>query len=104
MSELLDRAGPSGLHVEPRQLPEDPHQESNGAKAAAFAAALTELSLAAQNGDLDPLAVLTEGAVDLVPGTEFSALVIPAGPGRLEARATRRGRTPRGGGAREPAG
>ena len=54
----------------------------------AFAAALTELAVAVQTGQLDPLAILAEGALDLIPGTELAALVVPAGPGRLAARAS----------------
>jgi transcriptional regulator with GAF, ATPase, and Fis domain len=74
MSELL-RAEPA-----PGDRPD------GGADHAAFVAALTELALAVHTDD-DPLTVITQGAVDLIPGTEFSALVVPAGPGRLEARA-----------------
>jgi GAF domain-containing protein len=88
MSELLDHAEATDLRAEPGRAPGEAHRADCSAEAAAFAAALTELSLTVQAGDFDPLTVITEGAVDLVPGTEFSALVVPAGPGRLEARAT----------------
>jgi len=87
MSELLERAdtalpaadpGPAG-----NQAP-----VAGDAAAHAFAAALTELALSVSGGTIDPLTVITEGAVHLIPGTEFAAVVLPAGPGRLETRAT----------------
>jgi transcriptional regulator with GAF, ATPase, and Fis domain len=87
MSELLDRPQPARRKrkLQPTTA-ESPRPGSSGN--AAFAAALTELALSVQAGDCDPVTVITQGAVDLIPGTEFSALVIPAGPGQLEARAT----------------
>lgn len=93
MSELLEQTQP-GPPPQERQrtsgrsrLPDD--------DAHAFAAALADLALSVHSdGDVDPLTVITEGAVDLIPGTEFSALVVPAGPGRLESRATAGALTP----------
>lgn len=87
MSELLDRAHSTGTHPERRNAGAPRNPSSGGSGNAAFAAALTELSLTVHTGDCDPLTVITRGAVDLIPGTEFSALVVPAGPRRLEARA-----------------
>jgi transcriptional regulator with GAF, ATPase, and Fis domain len=87
MSELLDQAHSAEPPPERRNSSEPPSESSGDPSNAAFAAALTELSLAVHTGDCDPLAVITQGAVDLIPGTEFSALVVPAGPQRLEARA-----------------
>ncbi|HEX8305572.1 MAG TPA: GAF and ANTAR domain-containing protein [Jatrophihabitans sp.] len=87
MSELLDRAQP----VDPKRKPQPATAESTqpGSSAnAAFAAALTELALTVHAGDCDPVTVITQCAVDLIPGTEYSALVIPAGPNQVEPRAT----------------
>ena len=91
MSELLDRAQPVHRDQGHRHAPAD---RGTGPGNAAFAAALTELALTVHADDADPLMVITQGAVDLIPGTEFSALVVPAGPGRLEARATSGDLTP----------
>ncbi len=82
MSELLQQAETAY----PESEVGDRSRQAAG-DAAAFAAALTELALTVHAGEADPLTVITRGAVDLVPGTEFSALVVPAGPGRVEARA-----------------
>jgi transcriptional regulator with GAF, ATPase, and Fis domain len=87
MSELLDRAQPAHPYREHRHTTAHQHRLGSSAGHAAFAAALTELALTVHTGD-DPLTVITQGAVDLIPGTEFSALVVPVGPGRLEPRAT----------------
>lgn len=87
MSELLERADAgSPAAISPpagHQAPPSGDLDAN-----AFAAALTDLALTVSAGAVDPLTVITEGAVDLIPGTEFSAVVLPAGPGRLETRAT----------------
>ncbi|HEX8092419.1 GAF and ANTAR domain-containing protein [Jatrophihabitans sp.] len=88
MSELLDRAQAAHPQREHRRATEDPNRPAGTAGSSAFAAALTELALTVHAGDSDPLTVITQGAVDLIPGTEFSALVVPTGPRRLEARAT----------------
>jgi GAF domain-containing protein len=86
MSELLER--PSAASPAADSRPESDHRPASNGAANAFAAALTALSLTVSAGDADPLTVITAGAVDLIPGTEFSAVVLPAGPGRLETRAT----------------
>jgi transcriptional regulator with GAF, ATPase, and Fis domain len=84
MSELLDRKQPAPRHRDHRHTTAPPNRPGN----AAFAEALTELTLTVHSCDSsDPLTVITQGAVELIPGTEFSALVVPVGPGRLEARA-----------------
>jgi transcriptional regulator with GAF, ATPase, and Fis domain len=88
MSELLDQAQAAHPHREHRRTTGHPRRPSSGTDASAFAAALTELALTVHAGDDVPLTVITEGAAELIPGTEFSALVVPAGPGRVEARAT----------------
>lgn len=80
MSELLEPMLVSQSH----QQPPPAVRQSADAK---FAAALADLALTVSVGGADPLTVITEGAVDLIPGTEFAAVVAPAGPGRLEARA-----------------
>jgi transcriptional regulator with GAF, ATPase, and Fis domain len=95
MSELLDRAQPAHPQQEHQPATAESTRPGSSSGNAAFAAALTELALTVHAGDCDPLTVITQGAVDLIPGTEFSALVIPAGPGRLEARATAGEQTPR---------
>jgi transcriptional regulator with GAF, ATPase, and Fis domain len=82
MSELRNRAQPAQPHPHASASQDGPDSSHT-----AFVAALTELALTVHTGD-DPLTIITQGAVDLIPGTEFSALVIPVGPGRLEARAT----------------
>jgi transcriptional regulator with GAF, ATPase, and Fis domain len=93
MSELLDRAQPVHPHREHREHREHrhttahPNRPGSSLGNTAFAAALTELALTVHTGE-DPLTVITQGAVELIPGTEFSALVVPVGPGRLEPRAT----------------
>jgi transcriptional regulator with GAF, ATPase, and Fis domain len=94
MSELLDRAQPAHPRREPQHATAGPDVPGSASGNTAFAAALTELALTVHAGECDPLTVITHGAVDLIPGTEFSALVIPAGPGRLEARATSGEQTP----------
>lgn len=86
MSELLERAETAAPTAGSRPDADGPAAPSGDSSA--FAAALTQLSLTLSAGDTDPLAVITAGAVDLIPGTEFSAVVLPAGPGRLETRAT----------------
>jgi transcriptional regulator with GAF, ATPase, and Fis domain len=86
MSELLQRADAAVPSAESRS--DSGHPAAQPGDPNAFAAALTELSLTVSAGDADPLTVITAGAVDLIPGTEFSAVVLPAGPGRLETRAT----------------
>jgi transcriptional regulator with GAF, ATPase, and Fis domain len=88
MSELLERAEADHSDAESRRAPGHPHRPGSATDADAFAAALTELALTVHAEDTDTLAVITEGAVDLIPGTEFSAVVLPAGPGQLETRAT----------------
>lgn len=88
MSELLDRGQPGRPHRDDQRVTGRPLRPGTRAAHNAFAAALTELALSVHAGEADPLTVITQGAVDLIPGTEFSALVIPAGPGQLEARAT----------------
>ncbi|HEX8078680.1 MAG TPA: GAF and ANTAR domain-containing protein [Jatrophihabitans sp.] len=83
MSELLEQTPPADKGQQRRRAGGRPGGDAN-----AFATALAELALNVHSGAADPLTMITECAVDLIPGTEFSALVIPAGPGRLEARAT----------------
>jgi transcriptional regulator with GAF, ATPase, and Fis domain len=95
MSELLDRAQPVSSQPKRRRAPAETTRSPGSSGNAAFAAALTELALTVHAGDCDPITVITQGAVDLIPGTEFSALVIPAGPGQLEPRATAGEQTPR---------
>jgi transcriptional regulator with GAF, ATPase, and Fis domain len=85
MSELLERAAAAVPSADSRPAPD--HQAPRAGDPNAFAAALTQLSLTVAAGETDPLTVITAGAVDLIPGTEFSAVVLPAGPGRLETRA-----------------
>jgi transcriptional regulator with GAF, ATPase, and Fis domain len=93
MSELLDRPQPAHPHREHREHREHrhttahPNRPSSSSGNAAFAAALTELAFTVHLCDSNPLTVITQGAVDLIPGTEFSALVVPVAPGQLEARA-----------------
>jgi GAF domain-containing protein len=89
MSQMPDPAGAGQPHT--RRMPGSATQADGGNTA--FAAALTELAVAVQTGQLDPLAILAEGALDLIPGTELSALVVPDGPGRLAARAVSGERT-----------
>ncbi|HST47962.1 GAF and ANTAR domain-containing protein [Jatrophihabitans sp.] len=89
MSELLDPAEAADPQGEPWRVPGSATlPDSGGESTTVFAAALTELAMAVQAGKLDPLVVLAEGATDVIPGTEFSILVTPAGPGRLAAQAT----------------
>jgi transcriptional regulator with GAF, ATPase, and Fis domain len=88
MSELLDHPHLGPPQHEQRQAGEASPEGASGDGPGVFAAALAELALSVHAGDSDTLAVITEGAVDLIPGTEFSALVIPGGPGKLETRAT----------------
>jgi hypothetical protein len=83
MSELLEQTQPYPENQDTTAPAREPSSD-----AGAFAAALAELALTVSTGEADPLTVITEGAVGLIPGAEFSALVVPAGPGRLEARAT----------------
>ena len=83
MSELLEHASPRP-NQENRLTVADQHRTGGSAE---FAAALADLALTVHVGATDPLTVITEGAVGLIPGTEFAAVVVPAGPGRLEARA-----------------
>ncbi len=80
MSELIKQ-----LEATPSSL-EDPADARLGSRrdAAQFAAALTELALNVQSG-ADPLTVITEGAIDIIPGAELAALVILVGPRKLEA-------------------
>lgn len=55
-----------------------------------FAGALVDLALTLQNGSgdgFDALAEITTGAVGVIPGAEFAAVVVPVEPGRLAARA-----------------
>jgi transcriptional regulator with GAF, ATPase, and Fis domain len=96
MSELLDRAQSGGpaRHAQSGGI-HHPRQPGSRSPNGAFAAALTELALSVHADEADPLTVITQGAIDLIPGTEFSALVIPAGPGRVEPRATAGEATPR---------
>jgi len=58
------------------------------ADTAAFARALTGLTMSVQSSRLDPLTVLIDGATDLIPGAESSAVIVAAGPARLTTRAT----------------
>lgn len=80
MSELLN----------PLKAAASPLEHSSGDRlpskrdAAGFAAALTELALTVHSG-ADPLTVITQGAIDIIPGAELAALVILAGPRQLEA-------------------
>ena len=83
MSQMPDPAAAGQPHT--RRMPASDAQPDGGNTA--FAQALTELAVAVQAGELDPLAILAEGALDLIPGTELAALVVPDGPGRLAARA-----------------
>lgn len=80
MSELIDQpetapsplAGLSGDRLDSKRNP------------ARFAAALIELALTVHSG-ADPLAVMTQGAIDIIPGAELAALVVLSGPRQLEA-------------------
>lgn len=83
MSQMRDSAGAGQPH---ERLMAGTDARSN-IGSTAFAEALTELAVAVQTGQLDPLAILAEGALDLIPGTDLAALVIPDGPGRLAPRA-----------------
>jgi transcriptional regulator with GAF, ATPase, and Fis domain len=93
MSELLDRAQPAHPPQEHQHTTAPQSRSGSSPGHSAFAAALTELALTVHAGD-DPLTVITQGAVELIPGTEFSALVVPVGPGQLEPRAVAGGLTP----------
>ncbi|MEO7259785.1 MAG: GAF and ANTAR domain-containing protein [Jatrophihabitantaceae bacterium] len=84
MSELLEQVEPAHSRLEHPSAGWPGHQLDSKAGAARFGAALTELALTVHNG-ADPLTVITQGAIDIIPGAELAALVILAGPGRLEA-------------------
>jgi transcriptional regulator with GAF, ATPase, and Fis domain len=68
-----------------------PRQRADSRSAAAdFAWALAELALSLQSdtaNDVDGLAIITEAAAKVIPGADGAAVVVPAAPGRLEARA-----------------
>ncbi len=62
----------------------------NGSAAAGFAWALAELALSLQSetaNDASGLAIITEAAARTIPGADGAAVVVPAGSGKLEARA-----------------
>ncbi|HEY0166516.1 MAG TPA: GAF and ANTAR domain-containing protein [Jatrophihabitans sp.] len=87
MSELLEQVEMSQSSPEPPPVIRAGQQlvsKESKSGAARFGAALTELALTVHNG-ADPLTVITQGAIDIVPGAELAALVILTGPSRLEA-------------------
>jgi GAF domain-containing protein len=87
MSELLEHTHARQPGREHLYAVEGRPQPRRSGADAEFSAALADLALTVHVGVADPLTVITEGAVGLIPGTEFAAVVIPVGPGRLEARA-----------------
>ena len=61
-----------------------------GSAAVGFAWSLAELALSLQSqtaNDANGLAIIAEAAARIIPGADCAAVVVPAGPGKLEARA-----------------
>ena len=89
MSELIERLSGIGLigHSTPRAN-DSSTSLSTSEDAQAFAASLVELALAIKREGLTDqqhaLAVITEGAVAIIEGAEHSAVVVKAGPARME--------------------